>query len=499
MTTRRFHALRVSVAAAGLLALVGSVSGPAEGQEGSIRLLRASANAVIEVEQAGFSCRPGGGELRVLLQPAAPPGTPPAELRVWLEGDGPFTCEATAGKGKAAPRDLKKGFVRVTPSALDQYALVPEPRWFQVDAPSGDAPQAGYVIRLKRPTDVWPALAGGDQGARKAVEAWAERLALDLSRATVEWRSLGGKVRDGREVFPPSGRRDGQFVVTIGGHDLRFPVRKASGAAAAGPASGGWLPRFDLYVVLGVLLVVSGLVVVGFVLWRLLRQGGADPGPAALPPPPPWAAGLEEGARELRRERAERERAVRHLAAELENVRRSLVALEASARRSGPPGGPVGGDPGGSRHASPVAPAATTATVPTPPSRATTLEDVRRVADEVLARIDPEGRRASLASLQHLMDWLATTHAGVTAHPVGEMTSGHWGIVVLTADNLTGIAIPALDFTIGPGEVTRWFDGRRYDGTQVLTRANVSGFAQARFDAAAARWVPTGRGTIELT
>lgn len=125
--------------------------------------------------------------------------------------------------------------------------------------------------------------------------------------------------------------------------------------------------------------------------------------------------------------------------------------------------------------------------------------DPEKVAFELLDLIEPAGRAAPLARLPELIEWLTKNHPGIEAEAIGELNRDLWLLLVLTADGNTGVVVPALDSIIGPGEVRRWFEGGRYDGTQALVRANVWSLGKAVCDAETRKWQPSVKGRINLT
>jgi hypothetical protein len=126
------------------------------------------------------------------------------------------------------------------------------------------------------------------------------------------------------------------------------------------------------------------------------------------------------------------------------------------------------------------------------------FSDPERVGFELLDLIEPVGRAAPLARLAELTEWLRKNHPSIRAEAIGELNRDLWLLLVLTADGNTGVVAPALDSIIGSGEVLRWFEGGRYDGTQALVRANVWSLAKAVRDATTMTWQPSVKGRINL-
>lgn len=127
------------------------------------------------------------------------------------------------------------------------------------------------------------------------------------------------------------------------------------------------------------------------------------------------------------------------------------------------------------------------------------LSDPEMVGFELLRLIEPAGRLAPLACLSGVEEWLKRNYPKIKAEPIGMLNQDLWLLLVLTSDGKTGIVVPALDSIIGPGEVLKWFEGGRYDGTQALLHANISSLARAVWDENAQRWEPHVKGGIDLT
>ncbi len=132
-------------------------------------------------------------------------------------------------------------------------------------------------------------------------------------------------------------------------------------------------------------------------------------------------------------------------------------------------------------------------TVPSPGS-----PDPEQAALELLRLIEPAGRLAPLARLSGVEEWLKSNYPSIKAESIGMLNQDLWLLLVLTADSKAGVVVPALDSIIGPGEVLKWFEGGRYDGTQALLRANISSLAKAVWDGNAQRWQPDIKGRIDL-
>lgn len=125
--------------------------------------------------------------------------------------------------------------------------------------------------------------------------------------------------------------------------------------------------------------------------------------------------------------------------------------------------------------------------------------DPEEVAFSLLDLIEPGGRSSPLARMAGLNDWLRKNHPSIAAEPIGALNQELWRLVVLTSDQKAGIVAPALDSIVGPQESLKWFEGGRYDGTQVLVRANVSALAKAVRDEETQPWRPRLKGKIDLT
>ena len=111
--------------------------------------------------------------------------------------------------------------------------------------------------------------------------------------------------------------------------------------------------------------------------------------------------------------------------------------------------------------------------------------ELERVGFQILDLIEPQGRRAPLASLPNLQEWLTQHHPRIEANPVAELNRNIWRLVFLTPDGQNGIVIPILDSLVGLGDALKWFESygeRQYDGTQALVRVNVIKFAKAKFE-----------------
>ncbi len=122
-----------------------------------------------------------------------------------------------------------------------------------------------------------------------------------------------------------------------------------------------------------------------------------------------------------------------------------------------------------------------------------------RILDEIY-----DNRRHPLASLSNLQLWLQQNYPGVKPIPLLALNVDLWTLIILTTDGKTGIVVPALDSIIGPGEILRWCEGGRYDGTQALVRANIVKLAKAeyredRYVKGEYTWICIEKGIIDLT
>lgn len=126
------------------------------------------------------------------------------------------------------------------------------------------------------------------------------------------------------------------------------------------------------------------------------------------------------------------------------------------------------------------------------------LRFLDRIGRDVLIQVAPRGRAADLARTPALREWLTEQDPRVTLIHLVDPMQNVWLLLVLTIDGKNGVGVPALDSVIGPGEVSKWFDSGRYDGTQALLLEHVSALPRARYDTTAETWVPTVRGRLDI-
>ncbi|MBS3104943.1 hypothetical protein J4234_01675 [Candidatus Woesearchaeota archaeon] len=126
------------------------------------------------------------------------------------------------------------------------------------------------------------------------------------------------------------------------------------------------------------------------------------------------------------------------------------------------------------------------------------LEDV---GYEILKTIYPQGRAHPLSRLSNLRQWLNQKYQSVKVHPLIEAGVGDlWLLVVLTLDEKYGIAVPALDSVIGSGGlIMEYYEGGRYNGTQMLTDGNILTLAKAEYDSSNREWRAKEKGRIQLS
>ncbi len=124
--------------------------------------------------------------------------------------------------------------------------------------------------------------------------------------------------------------------------------------------------------------------------------------------------------------------------------------------------------------------------------------ELENVAYQILDLIEPYGRGAPLAELPKLQQWLSQNHPGIRVESIGEMNRNLWLLIVLSADRINGLVVPALDSLIGPGEALKWYVGGRYDGTQALIRRNILSLAHAIYDPSQQIWVLKKKGHVDL-
>lgn len=120
------------------------------------------------------------------------------------------------------------------------------------------------------------------------------------------------------------------------------------------------------------------------------------------------------------------------------------------------------------------------------------------VAAELLSELNARGGASEVARLSGLRSWMLERAPHLRPEPI--LTAGDlWLLVVITGDPKEGIVIPTLDTVVGPGEVFKWFDCSRYDGTQPLKRADIVSLAEALRDPSGAGWIVARKGRIDRT
>ena len=142
-----------------------------------------------------------------------------------------------------------------------------------------------------------------------------------------------------------------------------------------------------------------------------------------------------------------------------------------------------------------IKPPTSTPHQPLPP----TTPNLEEIGFSILREIAPQGRRHPLARLLALQSWLRQNYQRVNAIPIIDLSNNLWGLIVLTIDEKNGIAVPAIDTVIGPGEIYKWFEGGRYDGTQALIEANIRKLAKAEYREVFKgeyRWICTEKGGL---
>lgn len=151
------------------------------------------------------------------------------------------------------------------------------------------------------------------------------------------------------------------------------------------------------------------------------------------------------------------------------------------------PGPPVGGEPVRAHVTFPVEPLTYDA-LPSPAD----------VAEEVLSELNARGGASEVARVSGLKSWISQRRPHVQVEAI--LSSGDfWPLILITHDLKRGIVIPTLDTVVGPGEVFKWFDCSRYDGTQPLMRTDVVLPAEALRDPRGSGWLVARKGRIDRT
>lgn len=122
--------------------------------------------------------------------------------------------------------------------------------------------------------------------------------------------------------------------------------------------------------------------------------------------------------------------------------------------------------------------------------------DLEAVAFQILDLIAPRGRLAPLATTQGLRDWLSANHPAVALDAV--MVRGDsWLLAVLSSDRRHGVAIPALDSVIEPGDLDDWFASARPAASPYWAREHIDSLAHASWDERDRLWRPAAKGHVK--
>ena len=126
-----------------------------------------------------------------------------------------------------------------------------------------------------------------------------------------------------------------------------------------------------------------------------------------------------------------------------------------------------------------------------------TYNQIEEVGYKILKNIAPQGHASPLSRLPNLQQWLSENYPQIKAESLRMFHNDLWSLIVLTADGKNGVAVPAIDLVIGPGQIMGWYVGGRYDGNQSLREKNIQTLAHALFDNSKKEWIPVEKGRID--